>query len=99
MPISDFEKAKSYFLEGIFHAENEKWEQAEAAFKASQEILPGRASTVSNLLGVLVAQKKYDEAWLLVNDALLLVTKIQKQTLTSEFCTTSHKILKTHLNF
>ena len=72
MLISDFEKAKSYFLEGIFHAENEKWEQAEAAFKASQEILPGRASTVSNLLGVLVAQKKYDEAWLLVNDALAL---------------------------
>ena len=72
MPISDFEKAKSYFLEGVFHAENEKWEQAEAAFKASQEILPGRASTVSNLLGVLVAQKKYDEAWLLVNDALAL---------------------------
>ena len=58
----DFE-SQIIFSEGIFHAENEKWEQAEAAFKASQEILPGRASTVSNLLGVLVA-KKYDEAWL-----------------------------------
>ena len=65
MAGSDFEKAKSYFLEGAFHAENENWEQAEVAFKASQNILPGRASTVSNLLGVLVAQKKYDEAWII----------------------------------
>ncbi len=72
MAISDFEKAKSYFLEGVFHSKNENWEQAEVAFKISQEILPGRASTVSNLLGVLVAQKKYNEGWLLVDDALAL---------------------------
>lgn len=78
MASSDFEKAKSYFLEGVFHAENENWGQAEVSFKASHDILPGRASTVSNLLGVLVAQKKYDEAWLLVNDALTLGSESSK---------------------
>lgn len=98
MASSDFEKAKSYFLEGVFHAENENWGQAEVSFKASHDILPGRASTVSNLLGVLVAQKNMMRlgSWSMMHS--LLVVKVQKQIPTLEFYTTSHKILKKRLS-
>ena len=51
MAGSDFEKAKSYFLEGAFHAENENWEQAEVAFKASQNIAkPAKPSKAAQSL-------------------------------------------------
>lgn len=72
MADTDFEIAKSHFLAGVSYLQNENWEQAEASFRLAQKILPGRSSTVSNLLGALVAQEKYDEAWEIVDDALAL---------------------------
>lgn len=59
----EFEKAKTYFLEGLGEAKLENWELAEVAFRKSLEIIPERESTISNLLASLIMQEKFLEAW------------------------------------
>ena len=49
-PSDNFEKAKTYFLDGLAKANLENWESAEIAFRKSLEIIPERESTISNLL-------------------------------------------------
>ena len=65
----DFEAAKTFFLEGIAEAQCENWKLAEAAFRKSLKILPDRGSTISNLLGSLIMQEKFQEAWQIAREA------------------------------
>lgn len=46
---SDFDQARTLFLEGIEHFEADRLQEAERCFEASLALLPGRASTLTNL--------------------------------------------------
>ena len=71
-PSDNFEKAKTYFLDGLAKANLENWEPAEIAFRKSLEIMPERESTISNLLAALIVQEKFQEAWELSRVAISL---------------------------
>lgn len=71
-PTDEFASAKALFLEGLAEAQNKRWEVAEIAFRGSLKLLPGRETTISNLLAALIMQEKYQEAWEIAEDAAVL---------------------------
>lgn len=61
-PVNNFDLAKSLFVEGLRHIQNEEYESAEYKLRASLKLLPQRMSTLTNLSAVLIKLKKYSEA-------------------------------------
>ena len=60
--MNSFELAKEYFLDGCGFLEAEDFSQAEYNFKKSLELIPDRASTLTNLSAAQLKLKKYSEA-------------------------------------
>ena len=60
--MNNFELAKEYFLEGCGFLEAEDFSQAEHKFIKSLELVPDRASTLTNLSAAQLKLKKYSEA-------------------------------------
>ncbi len=60
--MENFEKAKALFFEGLEHLKNEQFIHAEEKFLSSLELVPGRASTLTNLSAAQVKLKKFDLA-------------------------------------
>ena len=60
--MDNFELAKEYFLDGCGFLEAEDFIQAEHKFIKSLELIPDRASTLTNLSAVQLKLKKHSEA-------------------------------------
>jgi predicted O-linked N-acetylglucosamine transferase (SPINDLY family) len=60
--MNNFELAKEYFLDGCGLLEAENFSQAEYKFIKSLELIPDRASTLTNLSAAQLKLKKYSEA-------------------------------------
>ena len=60
--MNNFELAKEYFLDGCGFLEAEDFSQAEYKFIKSLELIPDRASTLTNLSAAQLKLKKYSEA-------------------------------------
>ena len=60
--MNNFELAKLYFLDGCSFLEAEDFSQAEHKFIKSLELIPDRASTLTNLSAAQLELKKYSEA-------------------------------------
>ncbi|HSV53896.1 MAG TPA: tetratricopeptide repeat protein [Burkholderiaceae bacterium] len=58
----DFAKARDLFLAGVQDFEANRFAQAEGGFRASLALLPGRASTLTNLGATLVRLARPEEA-------------------------------------
>jgi predicted TPR repeat methyltransferase len=67
----NFEQARDFFLRGVAHYEGGRFAEAERDFAASLALLPGRASTLTNLGAVRLKLGKIDEAAALLQEALL----------------------------
>jgi len=65
-----FEAAKAAFLQGLQHQGAGRWAEAEACYRESLTLLPGRPSTLSNLAAALNAQGRPAEALPLLDQAL-----------------------------
>lgn len=61
-PATPFEIAKGLFLQGVRHHEAGQYAEAEAAFQASLQHLPARASTLMNLGAAQLALDKPEQA-------------------------------------
>ena len=59
---NNFEAGKTFFIKALASIQAQKWEQAEEELRQSLSFVPDRASTLTNLLGVLIAQDKLVEA-------------------------------------
>jgi predicted TPR repeat methyltransferase len=70
--MNNFEIAKEFFLEGCALLEAENYSQAEYKFKQSLEIMPDRASTLTNLSATQLKLKKYSEAKAAADKAILI---------------------------
>ena len=70
--MNNFELAKKYFLEGCEFLEVEDFSQAEHKFKKSLELMPDRASTLTNLSATQLKLKKYSEARTAAEKAILI---------------------------
>jgi protein O-GlcNAc transferase len=60
--MNNFELAKEYFLDGCGFLEAEDFSQAEYKLMKSLELIPDRASTLTNLSAAQLKLKKYSEA-------------------------------------
>lgn len=60
--MSNFELAKNFFLEGLSHLENRRYEDAETKLRRSLELLPDGVSTLTNLSAALIRLRKFSEA-------------------------------------
>jgi predicted TPR repeat methyltransferase len=65
-----FEQAKTFFLEGLAHYEAGRLEEAERQFAASLSLMPGRASTLTNLGATRLKLGKLEDAVDLLDEAL-----------------------------
>lgn len=65
-----FEAAKAAFLQGLQHQGAGRLDEAEACYRESLALLPGRPSTLSNLAAVLNARGRPAEALPLLEQAL-----------------------------
>ena len=65
-----YELAKEYFLDGCAFLEGEDFSQAEQKFKQSLDLMPDRASTLTNLSATQIKLKKYSEARLAAEKAI-----------------------------
>jgi predicted TPR repeat methyltransferase len=66
----DFAQAKALFLAGVQAFEVERFEEAEQHFRASLALLPGRASTLTNLGATLLKRAQPEEALRVLQEAL-----------------------------
>jgi tetratricopeptide (TPR) repeat protein len=73
--MSDFEKAKQFFLEGLQAIEANNFLAAEAQFAQSLAIIPDRVSTLNNLAAVKIRLEKFSEAEALARKAVALDEK------------------------
>ena len=60
--MTEIEKAKQFFLDGIARMEREEFSVAEHAFRKALTLAPDRASIITNLTAALIKQHKYQEA-------------------------------------
>jgi predicted TPR repeat methyltransferase len=66
----NFEQARDFFLKGIAHFQAGRFPQAERDFAASLSLLPGRASTLTNLGATRLKLGKFQDAADLLQEAL-----------------------------
>jgi Flp pilus assembly protein TadD len=64
------ERAKQHFLEGVRCFEAARFEEAEAQFRQSLALLPGRVSTLTNLAATCIELRRPQEALELLAQAL-----------------------------
>lgn len=70
-PMSaNFEQAKEFFMQGLGHYQAGRFPQAERDFAASLALMPGRASTLTNLGATLLKLGRVQEAAGLLQEAL-----------------------------
>ena len=67
---ANFEQAKTFFLQGLGHYEAGRYEEAEREFAASLALVPGRASTLTNLGATRVKLGRWQDALDLLDEAL-----------------------------
>lgn len=67
---STFEQSKSFFLQGLAHYQAGRFEQAERDFAASLALVPGRASTLTNLGAARLRLGRFAQAVSLFDEAL-----------------------------
>lgn len=67
---TNFELAKAAFLQGLEHQQAARWAEAEACYRESLALLPGRPSTLTNLAAALNAQGRPAAALALLDQAL-----------------------------
>jgi predicted TPR repeat methyltransferase len=67
---SNFEQAREFFQQGIAHYEAGRYAQAERDFLASLSLMPGRASTLTNLGATNLKLGKFQESADLLGEAL-----------------------------
>jgi len=60
--MSDADRAKDLFFEGLAHCDAGDYAAAEPCFRAALAIVPGRVSVLTNLATVLLRQRKFEEA-------------------------------------
>lgn len=65
-----FEQAKAFFLQGLDHYQGGRFAQAERDFAASLALVPGRASTLTNLGAARLKLGKFADAVSLFDEAL-----------------------------
>ena len=65
-----FEQARDFFIEGVAHYQAGRLAEAERSFAASLALVPGRASTLTNLGAVRLKLGKVQEAADLLEEAL-----------------------------
>ena len=68
----NFEQAKADFENGLLASKSGDWESAENHFRRSLQLIPGRASTLTNLFGSLIMQNKIDDAWQIADEVVRL---------------------------
>lgn len=66
----NFEQAKAFFQQGIAHYEAMRFREAERDFAAALALVPGRASTLTNLGAARLKLGKFQEAADLLEEAL-----------------------------
>jgi predicted TPR repeat methyltransferase len=66
----NFEQARDFFVQGIAHYQAGRFPQAERDFAASLSLLPGRASTLTNLGATRLKLGKFQDAADLLQEAL-----------------------------
>jgi predicted TPR repeat methyltransferase len=66
----NFDQARSFFLQGLEHYQGERFPKAERCFAASLALLPGRASTLTNLGATRLKLGKCQDAADLLYEAL-----------------------------
>ena len=64
-PTPPFEAAKAAFLQGLQHHHAGRFAEAEAAYRESLRLLPGRPSTLTNLAAVIVLRQPAEALGLL----------------------------------
>jgi predicted TPR repeat methyltransferase len=67
---SNFEQAREFFQRGISHYEAGRYAQAEREFAASLSLMPGRASTLTNLGATHLKLGRFQQAADLLGEAL-----------------------------
>lgn len=60
--MSDFEKAKEFFMAGLAHQQQGELSAAETAYRQALEFAPDRPSVLTNLIAVMIRLEKYDAA-------------------------------------
>lgn len=68
-PTSTFEQARQFFLEGLAHYQAGRLEAAERSFAASLALVPGRASTLTNLGATRLKLGRVDDAVIVLREA------------------------------
>ena len=66
----NFEQARNFFLQGLDHYQGERFLDAERCFAASLALLPGRASTLTNLGATRLKLGKHQDAADLLQEAV-----------------------------
>ncbi len=67
--MNAFEAAKDLFTQGVGRLSAREWRAAEACFRESLRLLPGRLSTLNNLAAALIKQGRFDDARPFVDQA------------------------------
>lgn len=67
---SNFEQARSFFLQGLEHSRAGRWAQAEQQYVASLALLPGRPSTLVNLGAARLKLGRIEDALDVLDEAL-----------------------------
>jgi predicted TPR repeat methyltransferase len=70
MNPSPFETARAAFEAGVAAQQAGRWAEAEAHYRRSLSVLPGRPSTLANLGAALLSQGRADEALACLDEAL-----------------------------
>lgn len=67
--MDTFEQAKDFFVQGIRHFEGGRFEQAQRDFEASLSLVPGRASTLTNLGATYIRLARFSDAAVVLEEA------------------------------
>jgi predicted TPR repeat methyltransferase len=67
---TNFDQARDFFLRGVAHYQARRFREAEASFSAALDLVPGRASTLTNLGATRLRLGKFQEAAELLAEAL-----------------------------
>jgi predicted O-linked N-acetylglucosamine transferase (SPINDLY family) len=78
--MSNFDLAKNLFFEALEHIKNQEYESALFKLSSSNELLPQRTSTLTNMSAVFIKLKKYSEAELVLSK-IIAIDKLSPQVL------------------
>jgi predicted O-linked N-acetylglucosamine transferase (SPINDLY family) len=81
--VTDFDLAKNLFFEALEHFQNQEYESALVKLSSSDELLPQRTSTLTNMSAVLIKLKKYSEAELVL-EKIIAMGELSPQVLLNQ---------------